>query len=210
VPEYLLIQWLAPLASESPEFIVAILFVLRASPSAGLGTLLSSKVNQWTLLVGALPLAYVLSRGGLGSMLLDPTQVKEIFLTAAQSLLGVVVLASLTFSLAEGALLFVLFAAQLLSQLLPQLFPEHFAAIPDFAYAAGYVFAYVYLVGSGVVLATSHESRRGLFRLLGLKSGTRPLGDVAAPAPSPERLGESRENREAERTGTTVRRPTRA
>lgn len=33
VEEFLLIQWLAPLASESPEFIVAILFALHRKPS---------------------------------------------------------------------------------------------------------------------------------------------------------------------------------
>ena len=49
IEEFILIQWLAPLASEAPEFIVAIIFALRSNPTAGLGTLISSKVNQWTL-----------------------------------------------------------------------------------------------------------------------------------------------------------------
>jgi cation:H+ antiporter len=42
-------------------------------------------------------------------------QMDEIFLTAAQSLLGVVLLASLRLSLGGAAVLFTLFAAQLLS-----------------------------------------------------------------------------------------------
>src|SRR3989338_5590590 len=61
IEEFILIQWLAPLASEAPEFIVAIIFALRSNPAAGLGTLISSKVNQWTLLVGMLPLVYAVS-----------------------------------------------------------------------------------------------------------------------------------------------------
>ena len=54
IEEFILVQWLAPLASESPEFIVAILFALKAQPGTSMGALLSSKVNQWTLLVGML------------------------------------------------------------------------------------------------------------------------------------------------------------
>jgi cation:H+ antiporter len=183
VPEYLLIQWLAPLASESPEFIVAILFVLRARPAAGMATLLSSKVNQWTLLVGALPLAYIASLGRLGSMPLDPVQVKEIFLTAAQSLLGVVVLSSFSFSLQEGALLFFLFFAQLLTQLVPHVFPQLLAGLPWFAYTAGYLFAYSDLVFSVLFFAVSPESRRGIFGLLGLRIEAAAPGEASRPVP---------------------------
>jgi cation:H+ antiporter len=110
--EFLLIQWLAPLASEAPEFIVAIIFALRNNPAAGLGMLVSSKVNQWTLLVGLLPMAYAISGGHLEPMHLDARQAEEIFLTAAQSLLALVVLANLTFGLAEALLLLGLFVLQ--------------------------------------------------------------------------------------------------
>ncbi|MEN8182211.1 MAG: sodium:calcium antiporter, partial [Myxococcota bacterium] len=63
VDEFLLVQWVAPLASESPEFMIAILFALRLRGSVGMAALISSKVNQWTLLVGALPIAFSLSSG---------------------------------------------------------------------------------------------------------------------------------------------------
>jgi cation:H+ antiporter len=43
--------------------IIAILFTLRLKAQAGLGTLISSKVNQWTLLVGTLPLVFALGGG---------------------------------------------------------------------------------------------------------------------------------------------------
>ena len=113
IEEFLLVQWLAPLASESPEFIVAILFALKGAAAAGIGTMVSSKVNQWTLLVGALPAAFALSHGSLTSMVLDMRQREEIFLTSAQSVLGLVAIANFQFSVVEAALLFVLFAAQL-------------------------------------------------------------------------------------------------
>ena len=111
---FLAVQWLAPLASEAPEMIIAVLFVLRAKPHQGLGALVSSKVNQWTLLVGTLPLAYAISFGSLShAMVLDGRQIEEIFLTAAQSLFAVAVLSNLTISRGEAAGLLVLFLAQL-------------------------------------------------------------------------------------------------
>jgi cation:H+ antiporter len=112
IEEFILIQWLAPLASESPEFIVAIIFALRNNPTAGLGTLVSSKVNQWTLLVGLLPMVYSISGQHLQPMVLDDRQVEEMFLTAAQSLLALVVLANLSFGLLEALLLLGLFLLQ--------------------------------------------------------------------------------------------------
>jgi cation:H+ antiporter len=58
VSEFLLVQWIAPLASEAPELLIAGLYAWRLNTSAGLGTLVSSKVNQWTLLVGTLPIVF--------------------------------------------------------------------------------------------------------------------------------------------------------
>ena len=112
IEEFLLVQWLAPLASESPEFIVAILFALRNRPGAGIGTLVSSKVNQWTLLIGMIPLAYGLSGHSLHAMPLDARQVEEIFLTSAQSLFAIVLICDLKFSLWDGTVTFLLFATQ--------------------------------------------------------------------------------------------------
>lgn len=62
IDEFLLIQWVAPLTGESPEILLAVLFVLAARPGSGLIALISDKINQWTLLVGALPMA--MSVGG--------------------------------------------------------------------------------------------------------------------------------------------------
>jgi cation:H+ antiporter len=96
INRFLLVQWVAPLASEAPEFIVAILFAVHGRGADAIGTLISSKVNQWTLLVGSLPVAY-LAGGGVTALPLDGRQVEEFLLTAAQTLLGVAALLSLRF-----------------------------------------------------------------------------------------------------------------
>ncbi|NLO74219.1 MAG: sodium:calcium antiporter [candidate division WS1 bacterium] len=124
INEFLLVQWLAPIASEAPEFLVAIMFALRRQAGLALGSLLSAKLNQWSLLVGMIPLVYALAFGGLTPpMPLSGFQMEEVLLTAAQSLLAVVLLASLQLSLASGVLLFVLFFGQLVT-------PQLVAALP--------------------------------------------------------------------------------
>lgn len=114
VDEFLLVQWVAPLASEAPEFIIASLWAFRGDARAGLGALLSSKVNQWTLLIGTIPVAYSIGLGRPGSLPLDLRQEHELWLTAAQSLFAVAVLVDLRLGLREAVLLFILFAAQFL------------------------------------------------------------------------------------------------
>src|SRR5712691_3597278 len=113
IDEFLLVQWLAPLASEAPEFLIAALLALRGKAGVALGLLLSAKLNQWTLLVGSLPLAYSVGAGHLAALPLDNRQSAEVLLTAAQSLFGIAVLASMSLSLVEAGLLAGLFVAQL-------------------------------------------------------------------------------------------------
>lgn len=113
IEEFLLVQWLAPLASESPEFIVAILFTLKNRPSQGLGTLISSKVNQWTLLIGMLPLAFSISAMNISHLPLDFRQTEEVLLTAAQSLFALSIIINYKVSMLEAMLLLILFFTQL-------------------------------------------------------------------------------------------------
>lgn len=112
VSTFLLVQWLAPLASEAPELIVAGMFAWRLNTSAGFGTLLSSKVNQWTLLVGSLPIVFAISAGALQGLPLDSLQREELFLTAAQSVFAVAVLVNRSISVREALALFFLFIGQ--------------------------------------------------------------------------------------------------
>ena len=121
VSEFLLVQWLAPLASEAPELLVAGLYAWRLNTNAGLGTLVSSKVNQWTLLVGTLPVVFAIASGSLHGLPVEPRQREELLLTAAQSAFAVATLASLSLSLREALGLFGLFWAQfILGALVPE------------------------------------------------------------------------------------------
>jgi len=111
IDEFLLVQWLAPLSSESPELLVAAVLALRGHQDSALGTLLSAKVNQWTLLVGSLPIAHAIG-GGSGGLVLDARQTEEFILTAAQTVLGFAVLADLRLSVREALALLLLFLLQ--------------------------------------------------------------------------------------------------
>ncbi|ADB34203.1 sodium/calcium exchanger membrane region [Kribbella flavida DSM 17836] len=111
IDQFLLVQWLAPLASEAPEFIIALLFAWRGKGAAALGLLISAKVNQWTLLIGSLPIAYGIG-GGPAALQLDGRQVEEFLLTATQTLLGIAILLTLRFPRWAAWTLLGLFAVQ--------------------------------------------------------------------------------------------------
>jgi cation:H+ antiporter len=113
IEEFLLVQWVAPLASEAPEFLLAAMLALRGRAAAAMTLLISSKVNQWTLLVGSLPVAFSISGATISPLDMDARQAEEVFLTAGQSLFAVAVLTSLSFNFREAALIFLLFATQL-------------------------------------------------------------------------------------------------
>lgn len=111
IDRFLLVQWLAPLASEAPEFIVATIFAARGKGTAAIATLISSKVNQWTLLIGSLPVAHLVGGGG-PSLVLDSRQVEEVLLTATQTLMGVALIMGLRFHRATAWALLGLFVVQ--------------------------------------------------------------------------------------------------
>ncbi len=112
-----LVQWLAPLASEAPEFIITGLFAWRLLGAASLGALVSSKVNQWTLLVSTIPLVFNIASWRLGktvpaALVLDRVQREDLLLTSAQSLFAVAVLLGLHLSWRNALALFGLFIVQ--------------------------------------------------------------------------------------------------
>jgi cation:H+ antiporter len=157
IDEFLLVQWLAPVASESPEFVVAIIFAWKLRGSLGIGALISSKVNQWTLLVGAIPIAYAISLGGWSGLPLDSRQTSELFLTSAQSLFAALLIANLRFSRVEAIVLAVLFILQL--------------CLPSTTVRWAFVFLYLGL-SLGVLIRATPAERSNLFRLV----FSRPVG----------------------------------
>ncbi|MFM8945050.1 MAG: sodium:proton exchanger [Actinomycetota bacterium] len=171
VSEFLLVQWLAPLASEAPELLVAGLYAWRLNHNGGLGTLVSSKVNQWTLLVGTLPIVFAVASGGLHGLPIDAHQREELFLTAAQSFFGVAVLVSLSISTREALALFSLFWAQFL---VGALVPASLAGVERTIVGAVYV-----LLGASI-LVRQRGAVAGLVRD-GFRTDLRTLGAGDAP-----------------------------
>lgn len=178
VDEFLLVQWVAPLASESPELIVACLYAWRLKASDSLGALLSSKVNQWTLLVGTVPVVFAVSAGTLDGLPVDPHQRYELLLTAAQSLFAVSLLVNLALGLPGAAALFVLFGVQFASSVLLSRETDRIVVV---------VMSAVYVAAAlGLLVAQRRDLGRivrdGLVTPFGELEDGRDAGDPRAPA----------------------------
>lgn len=157
VNEFLLVQWLAPIASEAPEFIVAIMFAARGNAALALGSLLSSKLNQWTLLVGMIPGVYGVSSGSFSLPIpMGPFQLQELLLTAAQSLFAVALLLDMRLSLREASILLVLFSLQLLSPLY-ELPLEALLQLPHNPLRLHMFFANIYIVLAVLLLVLQRK-----------------------------------------------------
>jgi cation:H+ antiporter len=148
IDEFLLVQWLAPLASESPEFVVASILVARGAMSKGMRTLVSSGVNQWTVLVGTLPVVMSISAGTPSALPMDDRQTEEVLLTAAMGLFGVAVLADLVLTRFQAMLLAALFFGQFF--------------VPDTH--GRRIFAVAYLIATAAVFLTNRGAREGMFQ----------------------------------------------
>lgn len=117
IDDFVLISLIAPLASEAPELLIAGMFAWRLDANSGLGALVSSKVNQWTLLVGTLPIVFAISSGGLHGLPIDAIQREELFVTAAQSAFAVAILANRRISVREASILLGVWLVQLVTKL---------------------------------------------------------------------------------------------
>jgi len=112
IDEFLLLKWLAPFASEAPELLIATLFAWRLAARTGIGALISSKVNQWTLLVGTLPLVFMIFAGELTGLPLNEVQRDELWVTATQSVFALAIIASRSVSRREAWAMLSLFGVQ--------------------------------------------------------------------------------------------------
>ncbi|HEY9480140.1 MAG TPA: hypothetical protein VIP79_08615 [Gemmatimonadaceae bacterium] len=113
VSEFVFVQWVAPFISEFPEKVSAFHWAKRVSTAPmALMNMLSSNVNQWTVLAAMIPIVYSLSRGHPGSLPFDGKQREEILLTVAQSFVAVLLLVRMKFEWWDALLLFVLWLAQ--------------------------------------------------------------------------------------------------
>ncbi|NHX36073.1 MULTISPECIES: sodium:calcium antiporter [Halolamina] len=118
VPSFFMIQWIAPLASESPELIVVVVLVRKARSTAGFNALISSKLNQWTLLIGTLVIVHSIALGEYGALAFDAKQAAEIWITAAQSLFAIALVINFEIDVREALVLLVLFLSQVVLEFL--------------------------------------------------------------------------------------------
>ena len=112
ISQFVFIQWVAPFLSEFPEF-TSTAYWARSPGKAGMAlmNMVSSNINQWTVLAAMIPIVYSLSLGHPAAVPLAEHRV-ELMLTLLQSALGVVLLADFTFHAYEALGLFGLWFAQ--------------------------------------------------------------------------------------------------
>ena len=113
VSQFVFVQWVAPFVSEFPEKVSAFHWASRVSTApTALMNLLSSNVNQWTVLAAMIPIVFSASRGIPASLPFDGVQRLEILLTVMQSLVAVLVLVRMRFDWWNASLLLGLWLAQ--------------------------------------------------------------------------------------------------
>ncbi len=113
VPAFVFVQWVAPFVSEFPEKVSAFYWArtIHRAPMA-LMNMVSSNINQWTLLAAMLPIVYSISRGSVSSILFDDQQKLELLMTLGQSLIGMLFLVNMRLAWWEAASLFSLWLIQ--------------------------------------------------------------------------------------------------
>jgi cation:H+ antiporter len=113
VTTFVFVQWVAPFVSEFPEGISAFNWARSIErASMALMNLVSSNINQWTLLAAMLPIFYSFSKGAPAVISFDSQQEVELLMTLGQSLVGALFLINMELAWWEAAALFVLWAIQ--------------------------------------------------------------------------------------------------
>jgi cation:H+ antiporter len=120
VSQFVLVQWVAPFLSEFPEKVSAFMWARRVTHAPmALMNMVSSNINQWTVLAAMIPLVYGYSHyhhtGTWADFHFDAEQRIEIILTLLQTGLGMVVLANMEFDWFDATALFVLWVVQFLA-----------------------------------------------------------------------------------------------
>ena len=113
IPVFVFVQWVAPFVSEFPEGVSAFNWARSIErASMALMNLVSSNINQWTLLAAMLPIVYSFSRGHASAIPFNPQQETELLMTPGQSLIGALFLINMELVWWEAAALFALWAVQ--------------------------------------------------------------------------------------------------
>jgi cation:H+ antiporter len=113
VSPFLLLQWVVPIATETPELVVAFVLLNHGRGGQSVGVLVASAVSQYTLALGSLPLAYRIG-AGVGPLPLAGRERVELFLTVGVAVYSVAALISLRLSRGDSSIMLALFLGQLL------------------------------------------------------------------------------------------------
>ena len=113
VPSFVFVQWVAPFVSEFPEKVSAFYWArtIDRAPMA-LMNMVSSNINQWTLLTAMLAIVFSMSRGEPSTINWDSRQELELLMTIGQSLVGMIFLVNMALSWWEAGALFSLWFLQ--------------------------------------------------------------------------------------------------
>jgi cation:H+ antiporter len=115
VSQFVFVQWVAPFLSEFPEKLSAFYWARKVTGAPmALMNMVSSNINQWTMLAAMIPFVVAWSAGHIEPIPLDNEQRVEFALTIAQSALGLCLLANLSFAWYEAVILFTLWIVQFL------------------------------------------------------------------------------------------------
>jgi cation:H+ antiporter len=117
ISQFFLVQWVAPFLSEFPEFVSTFSWARRVTKAPmALMNIVSSNINQWTILAAMIPIVYGFSHlrhyGIWADFTFDIAQRNELALTLLQTMLGVLLLANMEFDWMDATALFVLWAVQ--------------------------------------------------------------------------------------------------
>jgi cation:H+ antiporter len=113
VSTFVFVQWVAPFLSEFPEKLSAFYWARKVtSANVALMNMVSSNINQWSILSAMIPVLFVISAGHLQPLVFDAFQRHEILLTILQSFLGFLLLLNMQLKMHEALILFVFWLVQ--------------------------------------------------------------------------------------------------
>jgi cation:H+ antiporter len=137
ISTFVFVQWVAPFLSEFPEKVSAFNWARQTgkAPMAVMN-MVSSNINQWTMLAAMIPVVFSLSIGHWEVVAFDSMHWMELALTIAQSALAGLFLLDLRFTLLESAAIFVLWLVQFVESSLRE--EVAWIYVAWFAIAVGY------------------------------------------------------------------------
>jgi cation:H+ antiporter len=172
ISPYLLLQWIVPVATETPEIVVAFVLLTHGRGGQSIAVLLAGAVSQYTIALGTLPLAYALSPA-IGPLQLAGRERVELLLTVGVALYAVAALLTLRLSRGDSSIMLAAFAGQLL---VPSIVTRLFFAVVFWA------------VALDILLA---ERRRLPALLAAVRPQRRSAGPEAGSRPPPRGRGRS-------------------